>query len=93
MRDILCFTPLAIVLPGLMEKSSPGSGIDGILYAAPMADLAAMAVILTVTFFRNLKKGEGKRQERKSSDSHGPELLYQPAKLPESYCAGCCDIQ
>ena len=57
-RDILCFTPLALILPELLEKHQPGSGIHGILYAAPISDLVALAVILglTVPFFRKLKK-------------------------------------
>ncbi|MBQ4522013.1 MAG: MATE family efflux transporter [Lachnospiraceae bacterium] len=55
-RDIICFTPLAIFLPHLLEKNHPGTGIDGILYAAPIADLVAMGVILclTIPFFRKL---------------------------------------
>lgn len=57
-RDIVCFTPLAIFLPYYLEKMEPGTGIDGILYAAPMADLVAIVVILglTIPFFRNLNK-------------------------------------
>ena len=57
-RDILCFTPLAILLPALLEQSTPGSGIDGILYAAPISDLVALVVILvlTITFFRKIRK-------------------------------------
>lgn len=49
-RDIVCFIPLIIVLPIFF-------GIEGILYAAPAADLIAMvvAVILTVTFMKTLK--------------------------------------
>lgn len=55
-RDILCFTPLAIVLPALLEAQTAGSGINGILYAAPIADLVALVVILglTVSFFRRI---------------------------------------
>ncbi|MGN0796018.1 MAG: cytidylate kinase family protein [Christensenellales bacterium] len=50
-RDIVCFIPLIIVFPIFW-------GIDGILIAAPTADLIAMivAVILTVTFMETLKK-------------------------------------
>ena len=50
-RDIICFIPLIIVLPVYF-------GIEGILYAAPVADLLAMivATILTVTFMRTLKE-------------------------------------
>lgn len=61
-RDIICFTPLAIILPYLLEKNNQGSGINGILYAAPISDLVAVIVILclTVSFFRGL--GKEKRQ-------------------------------
>lgn len=49
-RDIICFIPLIITLPIFF-------GIEGILYAAPSADLIAMivAAALTVTFMRTLK--------------------------------------
>jgi putative MATE family efflux protein len=57
-RDIVCFTPLAIFLSEAMEKGTPGSGVDGILLSAPIADGVAAVVILclTVHFFRNLEK-------------------------------------
>lgn len=59
-RDIICFTPLAILLPHFLEQANAGSGINGILFAAPIADLAAVVVIicLTVSFFRQLKNVE-----------------------------------
>ena len=59
-RDLVCFTPLALLLPALLESAEPGSGINGILYAAPISDLVALAVILglTVPFIRTLKKQE-----------------------------------
>lgn len=49
-RDIICFVPLVILLPKYM-------GIEGILYAAPIADLIAMIVAsgMTVRFMRTLK--------------------------------------
>lgn len=49
-RDIVCFIPLIIILPIFF-------GIEGILYAAPAADLIAMIVAasLTVTYFKSLK--------------------------------------
>lgn len=58
MRDILCFAPLAIILPSILEANKTGSGIDGILYAAPIADLVTLVVILglTISFFKGLKK-------------------------------------
>lgn len=57
-RDIVCFTPLALVLPALLERRTPGSGINGILYAAPLSDLVAMIVVmaLTIPFFRKINK-------------------------------------
>ena len=57
-RDIVCFTPLAILLPQMMEKEQAGNGIHGILYAAPISDLVAVVVvvILTVSFFRQLNQ-------------------------------------
>jgi Na+-driven multidrug efflux pump len=57
-RDILCFTPLAIFLSAGLESKAGGSGIDGILMAAPLSDAVAAVVILilTVSFFRSLKK-------------------------------------
>ena len=57
-RDILCFTPLALILPKLLGKAEPGTGVDGILYAAPISDVVALIAILvlTVPFFRKLKK-------------------------------------
>ena len=59
-RDILCFTPLALFLPAMLEKEEAGSGINGILYAAPISDLVAVFVILVLTtsFFRQIKKQE-----------------------------------
>ena len=56
-RDILCFTPLAILLPMLMENLQPGNGINGILFAAPVADAVALVVILalTIPFYRSLR--------------------------------------
>ena len=57
-RDIVCFTPMAILLPYILENNTSGKGIMGILYAAPLADLVAIIVVvaLTVTFFRGLDK-------------------------------------
>ena len=59
-RDVLCFTPLAVILPALLERRQPGTGINGILYAAPLSDIAALAAILalTVPFFRRMKRME-----------------------------------
>lgn len=50
-RDIVCFVPLICVLPIFY-------GIDGIIWAAPIADAIAMAVAaaLTIVYFIQLKK-------------------------------------
>lgn len=49
-RDIICFIPLILTLPVFY-------GIEGILFAAPIADFIAMivAVALTVVFMKSLK--------------------------------------
>ncbi|MBR4291138.1 MAG: MATE family efflux transporter [Oscillospiraceae bacterium] len=67
-RDILCFTPLAIMLPAVMERLNSGTGINGILYAAPAADAVALMVILvlTIPFYRGLKDHV---EEESSADS------------------------
>ncbi len=63
-RDIVCFTPIAIFLSAGLEQHEPGSGINGILWAAPMADTVAAVVILvlTLSFFRKLGKENMVRQ-------------------------------
>ena len=57
-RDILCFVPLVLILPYLFQTSDPGTGVIGILFAAPAADLIAMVVTvaLTVSYFKSLNK-------------------------------------
>jgi len=50
-RDIVCFVPLIIVLPIFY-------GVEGILFAAPAADLISVIVAagLTIAFMKSLKK-------------------------------------
>ena len=57
-RDIVCFTPLVLILTFALEEKEAGTGIFGILYAAPIADFISIFVILalTISFFRNLSK-------------------------------------
>ena len=57
-RDILCFTPTVIILSNVMESKEAGTGVYGILYAAPIADFISIFVILilTITFFASLDK-------------------------------------
>ena len=55
-RDMLCFVPLTIVLCWSLEQTRPGTGIYGILLAAPLSDLVAgiIVTVLTVRFFKTL---------------------------------------
>ena len=59
-RDILCFTPVVIILSSILENNKAGSGINGILFAAPIADFISIFVvlILTLSFFKQLSKVE-----------------------------------
>lgn len=59
-RDIVCFIPLVIAIPGIFESMEAGSGITALLWASPVADLVAMivTVILTLSFFKTLGKRE-----------------------------------
>ena len=75
-RDILCFTPLAIFLPQILEKHQTGSGIHGILYAAPISDAVAAVVVvkLIVSFFRQLN------QEMAQMEGQTGEAVAIPAR-------------
>ncbi len=55
-RDMLCFVVFTLSLCRLFESARPGSGIYGILLAAPLSDLVAglVIVLLTAQFFRKL---------------------------------------
>lgn len=62
-RDIVCFIPLAILLPYLFETRKAGDGINGILFAAPVVDFIAIiiAAILTIPFFKALDKSKSEK--------------------------------
>lgn len=49
-RDIACFVPLILILPGIFP------GVDAILYSAPISDIIAMIVtaFLSVSFIKSL---------------------------------------
>ena len=57
-RDIVCFTPLVLILTSVLENKNAGEGINGILYAAPISDVVSIFVILflTIFFFKGIKK-------------------------------------
>lgn len=64
-RDIVLFVPLVIILPKFM-------GVEGTLYAAPIADLIGiiLAIILLVSFFSKLGKEKiSSRENAKILDS------------------------
>ena len=50
-RDIVCFCPLCLILPNFF-------GIDGVLYAAPVADIIGISIAgtLAIKFYKNLGK-------------------------------------
>ena len=75
-RDIVCFIPLIIVLPIFF-------GIEGILYAAPVADLIAIivAAILTITFMRTLKKAEQSNAENAIQESQEQQEHEEEQKI------------
>lgn len=60
-RDIICFVPLVIILPSFF-------GVEGVLFAAPIADFIAMivAVSMTVAFMRSLEKEKQMAEPEKS---------------------------
>ena len=57
-RDIIFLIPLVIVLPTIFENDTVGTGVIGVLFAAPIADFIAMIIstMLTISFSKNLKK-------------------------------------
>ena len=59
-RDIVCFIPFSILFSLILESKNTGSGINGILYAAPISDFISIFVILTLTisFFKKVKNEE-----------------------------------
>lgn len=56
-RDIICFVPLVIIIPAMFERNQSGSGINGLLFASPAADIIGiiMTLILTVLYFKGMK--------------------------------------
>lgn len=61
-RDIIAFTPITIFLSIYLENKEAGLGINGILYASPIADIVALIVIVIITlvFFIGLNKSSRK---------------------------------
>ncbi|MCC2817167.1 MATE family efflux transporter [Lachnoclostridium pacaense] len=59
-RDIVCFVPLVILIPSIYERNQAGSGVNGILFAAPAADIIGMivAVCLTIHYFKTMESNK-----------------------------------
>lgn len=68
-RDIVCFLPLAIILPKFF-------GIKGVLYAAPIADIIGLIVTLPILiyFFKSLSN------EVKDSGKEKTENVIKPSR-------------
>ena len=64
-RDLVCFVPLALCLSAALERHQPGTGINGLLIAAPLSDAVAAVLILwlSVSFFRGLGKNSSAQKE------------------------------
>lgn len=58
-RDIVCFVPLVIFLPSVM-------GINGALWAAPIADVIGiiLSIILVAILFRKIRKNSSNAEEK-----------------------------
>lgn len=67
-RDLVCFVPLAIILPKFM-------GIKGILYAAPISDIIGICITIPniILFFKKLDNEDNKNIPKK-------ELVIKPSK-------------
>ena len=82
-RDIVCFVPLVILLPALFESHQAGSGINGLLLAAPAADVIGMvvAVGLTLRFFKTIGAEEALEPALKDGSIRAP---LPPSPVRES---------
>ena len=68
-RDLVCFVPLICILPVFY-------GIDGVLWAAPAADVIAMivAAVLTIVYFNKLNKEQKAMQAQQTEQ---PEQIQE----------------
>ncbi|MCM1042609.1 MAG: MATE family efflux transporter [Corallococcus sp.] len=55
-RDLICFVPLMFIMPAVFESNQAGSGVVGLLWAAPIADGIGAAVSLALTLAHFLKR-------------------------------------
>lgn len=69
-RDIICFVPLVIILPNF-------TGIEGILWAAPIADIIGIIISLTliVLFFKKLDSTKQKSKIQTIKKTHSGVII------------------
>lgn len=79
-RDVICYVPLVLVLPLFY-------GINGALYAMPVADAIAFAVtvVLIIIYFKLLKKEEqtARLVAENVTAAPRPEIFASASKTPE----------
>lgn len=82
LRDMVCFVFFTVVLCAQFESKAPGNGIYGILFAAPLSDLVAGAVItvLTIRFMRTLKEMPADSTESASIAATHPGIIVTIAR-------------
>lgn len=75
-RDIVCFVPLIFILPILLN------GIDGILLAAPIADVIAMviATTLTIKYMKSLDNNTSSKEENIVIKQSNPGIIITIAR-------------
>lgn len=69
-RDIIFFVPLVIILPNFL-------GVDGVLYASPIADIIAMLItgVIVVLFLRTLGEEEIAHTEQVAIKASHPGII------------------
>lgn len=74
-RDIVCFIPLILILPMFL-------GIEGILFAAPVADFIAMVVAasLTVSFLKSLNSNYAEKERETVLKPSRPGIIITIAR-------------
>lgn len=82
LRDMICFVIFTIGLCMFFENRTAGTGIYGILFASPLSDLIAGAVItiLTIKFLRSLKEAPESTNEQVAIASTHPGTIITIAR-------------
>lgn len=74
-RDLVCFVPLVVIMPMMM-------GIEGILWAAPVADVVSgiVAAVLVARFFRTLGRDTKVNAEAVAIQNSKPGVIITIAR-------------